>query len=501
MLMGIDLGTSKVKVAITNKYNDFLSIGEEEYVFDVPKNGYAEQDPEVWWNATKKAMVKAINSIESPIKIKAIGFSGQMHGLVLLDKNFNVIRKAILHCDQRSIKQVETIKNLFDKEYLINTLHNPIFSGFQLTSLKWIQENEIENYSKIYKIISPKDYIRFKLCGEIGVEYTDASATLLFDVEKKEWSREIIETCGFDINFLPSKINCPSDIAGYIKPEIVTEFGMNRGTVVVYGGSDQSMQLLGSGVYKKGIMTITLGSGAQTVMLDDNPMLNPKLNTHLFLSANSSYWFSMGAVLNAGIAFSWLKRTFFENLSFEEMDNLANSIEPCSNNLVFFPCLAGERTPYLDSNTRGVFLGASYIHNKGDFIRATMEGIAFSIKESYDLLIERGYNPNKIIAAGGVVNSPLWLKILSDIIGKEIWINESKEQASLGACIEAAIGIGYYRNEEEACNHMIKAPAKVIKPNLINTAKYENFYNNIYKEIYKSNKTIFSKLSLDNFLI
>lgn len=361
--------------------------------------------------------------------------------------------------------------------------------------MKWVQENERENYDKICKIISPKDYIRFKICGEIGVEYTDASATLLFDIEKKKWAIDLIEKCGFDINMLPKEIHKPSDIAGFITADIVKEFNMSEKTAVVYGGSDQAMQLIGSGVYEKGVMTVTLGSGAQTVMLEDKPIANPKLNTHLFLSAIPNYWFSMGAVLNAGLAFTWLKRTFFENLSYREMDELAKEIPPCSNNLVFFPCIAGERTPYLDSKTRGIFLGATYIHTKGDFIRATMEGIAFSIKESFDLLSERGYNPKKIIAAGGVVNSPLWLQIIADILGKEIWLNEAKEQASVGACIEAGIGINIFKNEEEACKKMIKSPTKVIKPIEENIEKYNQFFNNIYKEIYKANKGIFDKLS------
>lgn len=490
--MGIDLGTSGIKVAVFNENGEVIAISSQDYIFDVPRMGYAEQDPEVWWQATVKTVNEALANVDAN-EILAIGFSGQMHGLVALDQDGHVVRKAILHCDQRSVDQTSYINKTMEDAFS-KTTYNPPFPGFQLVSLLWMKEKEPENYSKIRHVICPKDYIRFRFCGEIGVDITDASATLAFDIEKQDWAWDIINQLGLDGSVFPKDVHMPYDVAGTITRDLASKFGLPAHTKVVFGGGDQPMQLLGTGVYTPGKLTITIGTSGQIVAMTDRPVYNPALNTHTFNSAFPNKWFCMGAVLNGGATLNWYRRTFLPDKNYEQMDMMAKKVGAGSDGLLFFPCLAGERTPYIDSTTRGVFLGMSYFHNADHFTRAVMEGVSFAVRSNIEVLEGLKCPIDTIIASGGAAKSDVWLQIQADIYGRELHLTEISEQAVTGAAIVAGVGCGMYQSIEQGCEQMVSMKKRIVRPDLPRHQIYSEFYHNAYKQIYERNKDIFRSL-------
>ena len=472
LLIGVDLGTTGLKVVAVDLHGNNLASAESSYFYDVPLPGYAEQDPEVWW----KAAVQAVRIVAGQInkdEIKGISFSGQMHGLVSLDRNGDIVRKAILHCDQRAHRQCDYVNDLFPDSGFYKITYNPPFSGFLLFSLKWIKDNEPENFKKICYAICPKDYLRYRMCGEIGVEVTDASATLAYDAVKGNWSKQLADTLELDFSVFPTNINQPSDEAGKLSKVASSELNLPSGIPVYYGGGDQPMQLLGAGAVEINQMTVTLGSSGQVSVITDKPVLNPKFNSHTFRAAIADRWFSMGGILSAGAAMNWFRRTFLPEKSYQDVNDLAAAAPCCSEGLVFFPCLAGERTPYIDSFTRGMFFGMSYYHDISHFARAVIEGVCFQAKTSIDLLNSLGCGGDRIIASGGAAKSEIWLQIQADIYGKELIITGSEEQSALGAAITAGVGSGVFASFSEACSRMVKYQSRIVKPNLENNKKIQ----------------------------
>lgn len=492
LLLGLDLGTSSIKAAVFDENGNCLAIASKDYIFDVPSIGYAEQDPEVWWRASVTAVQEVVAQVDAG-EIAGIGLSGQMHGLVALDKDGNVIRKAILHSDQRSIEQVLRIRETLGDEFS-NTTYNPVFPGFQMISLIWVKENEPENYEKIRYVLCPKDYIRFRLCGEIGVEATDASATLAYDIRKQDWAWEMIARLGINEAIFPKQIHMPYDIAGLLKRETASLLGLSEHTKVMYGGGDQPMQLLGTGVYHPGKLTVTIGTSGQIVALTDRPVNNPALNTHTFNAAMPDSWFCMGAVLHAGSTLNWFRRTFVPDKSYQQIDDMAAQAGICSDGLAFLPCLAGERTPYIDSKARGIFLGLSYLHGVNHFARAVMEGVTFAAKSSIDVLESLNCKVDTIIASGGASKSNFWLQLQADVYGSRLHLTETSEQTVTGAAIVAGVGCGLFKNVQEACTQMVRFKDFTIEPDKNKHEIYMDFYNNVYKELYESNKKIFGNL-------
>lgn len=493
LLMGIDLGTSGLKVAVFDKNGHTLATGSSDYLFDVPEIGYAEQDPDVWWQATVNAVKGVLQKVQSE-DILAVGLSGQMHGLVALDGENRVVRKAILHCDQRSLKQANQMREMLKDEGFSRITYNPAFSGFQLISLAWVRDNEPKNYQRIKNVVCPKDYIRYKLCGEVGVEITDASATLAYDIENECWAVDLIKQLGLDESVFPKEIHRPNDVAGTVTQEAAQLLGLKAGTKIVYGGGDQPMQLLGTGVYKTGKLTITIGTSAQVVAVTDSAIYNPKMNTHTFMTALPEKWLCMGAVLNGGLTLNWFRRTFMPDKSYDQISKLASLVDACSDGLVFFPCLAGERTPYIDSTTRGIFLGMSYLHSAKHFARAVMEGVTFAIKSSVDTLKSLGCGDETIIASGGAAKSSEWLQMQADIYGRELHLTKTVEQTVTGAAIVAGVGCGLFRDIEQGCKQMVKMSDRVIEPDLKRHEIYTEFYHDVFMKIYENNKNAFRTL-------
>jgi len=486
--LGIDLGTSSVKCLLTDGQG--YKICETSVVYDVltPSQGYAEQSPDMWWDSTVVCISSVIKkSGISPENIKAIGFSGQMHGAVVLDKDNKPVCNAILHCDARSADEIKEAYSLIDKDTLSHIVYNPLFSGFQPVSLLWLRNNRPGDYERIRKVVLPKDYIRFRMTGELGTEVTDASSTVLLDINNGEWSDMIISALGFDRSwFLP--VSRPYEIAGTVNSEAAGLTGLKKGTPVVYGVSDQPAQALGNGVVSTGAATSTIGTGGQIFSVAAKPVFNPDLNTHCFLHAPKDTWYIMGATLSAGLALKWLAQNVIKQTSFPELDEQTAGICP-GDTPIFSPYLLGERTPHLDPKVRSVFFGLSLEHDYRHMYRAVMEGVVFSLKDSINIIENLGIKPEKIIASGGGAKSDLWIQMQADIYNREISTTALEEQACLGAIILASVGTGEYSSISEACSILVRPGTKSAVPDIRNVDMYNAKYE-LYKNIYPAFKAV-----------
>jgi len=489
-LMGVDLGTSGVKAMIIDYEGNAETVSHVEYGIDIPFEGYAEQRPEAWW----KAAVSAIKSVleKSGVQardIKGVGLSGQMHGAVLINKNLDPVRPAIIWCDRRSKAQVDEINDKIGRERLGRLALNPVATGFQTASMLWIKEREPSSFSAAYKVILPKDYIRLKLTGTLGTDITDASGTLAFDTASLKWSDEIIGTLGLDMEKYPP-CNAPQDPAGEVTREAASETGLMKGTPVVYGGGDQPMQAVGNGIISPGVVSSTIGTGGQIFTPVDKPLYDKELRTHTFCSALPGVWSIMGASLSAGLSLRWLRDNILSGLDFKGMDAGAEKLSPGSGGLLFLPYLIGERTPHMDPYAKGVFFGLTLETTRFHMARAVMEGAVYALRDSLGIFSSLGVQIKNVIASGGGAKSRLWVKMQADILGREVRTSKAAEQACMGAAITAGVGLSVYPSFESACGRLIKYDDEIIYPDEENMKIYDHYYN-VYKSLYVKNKDLF----------
>jgi xylulokinase len=493
-MMGIDIGTSSTRVLVISTEGQMLAVGKKEYSFDIPQEGYAEQDPEIWWNAVKDSCKAVLDTNKfRKENIRAISFSGQMHGLVPLSRNAKCIRKAILWSDQRSKKQVQRIENEIGLALLGRITKNRIATGFLLPSLLWMQENEPEEYALIYKVILPKDYIRLKMTGNIASEFTDAAATGAYDCTKNKWSSEILLKLNINPELFP-KLGKTTDIAGVLTKHAAEDLGLVSGIPVIFGGGDQVMQSIGNGVIRPGIALVTIGTSGQIFMPEDQPVYDLQLRTHCFPFVNDRYYF-MGATLAAGLSLKWLKNVFSARENYQEIDEKVKNIKPGAEGLIFLPYLSGERSPHMDSMARGMFFGTVLNHTCYHFYRAVMEGVVFALKDCMEILQYDLYqNVEKVIASGGGSQSSVWLQIEADILGCEIFTSEMKEQSGVGAAITAGVGAHLFSDFDEAIKQIIHWNEKPILPIAKNVERYQEYYK-IYRALYPTNRNLMHQLS------
>lgn len=492
-LLGIDLGTSSIKALIIDTQGHIIGIGQEDYNFDIPQMGYAEIDPEIWWEAGKKSIRDALAAGKvDPKEIKGIGFSGQMHGLVAVDQEQRVVRKSILHVDQRCGKQVEQTKAKIGLERFAKITCNAPAAGFMFMSLLWVKENEPENYAKIDKVMLPKDYFRMKLTGRVGTESGDASGSVAFHTSERHWAWDLIEELGLDKAMFP-ECREACDIAGELTEEAAHSTGLAQGTPIVYGCSDTTVQSVGNGLIRPGDVISNIGTASQIISCVNSPTYDPKLRTNTFCYAREDLWIVFGASLNGGIAQKWLRDNIFHTQNYRELDDAAAAVQPGSEGLLFLPYLCGERLPCLDPQARGMFLGLTIKHTQAHMIRAVMEGMIFALRDGLEIFGELGISANKVIASGGGTKSPLLLQIQADIYGKDIYTTQSKEQASFGAAICAGVGVGLFASLEEACDQLISMSPVVTHPIPENVKIYNEMYQ-IYTELYSRNKDLFHRL-------
>lgn len=493
--LGIDLGTTGLKTVITDEKGAILGSGYCEYPLSIPEAGYAEQDPELWYAVLCKAIPAALNQAKLRAEsIRGVGFSGQMHGLVMLDAQKKLLAPAIIHCDGRAAVQKKKIMECVGTEKLGQWVQNQVHSGFQALSLLWVKENRPEIYEKLRHALLPKDYLRFRLCGELGTEPTDACSTLLYDGVNMRWSRELIDVIGIDASVLPDAAHRPYEIAGYVSEAAARETGLAKGTVVAFGGGDQPMQAVGNGLLHTGHSSVNLGTSGQVFVATDRPVYDPLLRTHTFCHAPKDMWYVMGAVLNACLAANWFNGKVLDTQDYISMHAEAKKTLPGAGGLIFLPYLTGERTPHMNEFARGAFIGLTLGHTRADMERAVLEGVAYSLRDSLEIVRSLKLPIDKMILSGGGGRSALWSQILADVLDLPLYRTETKEQAALGAILCTQVACGEYADLFEACSMVVRFSPDCVEPDPKNRSVYDDGYE-IYRRAYENNEALFQMMA------
>ncbi|NBI29068.1 xylulokinase [Chengkuizengella marina] len=490
-VIGIDLGTSAVKVLLVNKEGEVCIECAKEYPLIHEKSGYSEQNPEDWVEQTILALKELVDHGNvNPEDIEGISFSGQMHGLVLLDENYEVIRNAILWNDTRTTKQCNVIKTKLGQK-LFKITKNPALEGFTLPKILWVQENEAELYEKTAVFLLPKDYLRYRLTGQIHMDYSDAAGTLLLDVVNKEWSKEICELLNVNISLGPPLVES-HDLVGNLLSEIAEQTGLKEETKIFAGGADNACGAIGAGILTPGVGLCSIGTSGVILSYEEDRNRDFKGKIHFFNHGKEDAYYVMGVTLSAGHSLSWFKDTFAHSESFEDIVEDVNHVPIGANGLLFTPYLVGERTPHADAVIRGSFIGMDSSHNRDAFVRSIMEGITFSLNESITLFRNAGKKVDKMISIGGGAKNDVWLQMQADIFNTEILKLENEQGPGMGAAMLAALGCEWFSSLEVCSNQFIQV-SKTFQPIDDHVNKYKQLYE-VYKNIYPQTKDLNEKL-------
>lgn len=487
-IMGIDVGTGGVKLLVISAEGSICTQATVSYSPDLPAPGYSEQDPEVWWRAVQEAVAIAVDKYP-PCRgnIKALACSGQMHSSVFLDSNGQVIRKAILWNDTRTTAQTKEIYDKMGRDRLLQNVANLALEGFTLPKLLWLRTNEPDNYKRLDKLIMPKDYINYRLTGRIATDCSDGAGTLMYDVLRGCWSEEILADLDISRDILP-EVLASDAVVGNVKGELCRLLGDN--CVIIAGGADNSCAAVGSGMNHSGQGVISIGTSGTVIACMDRIKETPRGQVHLFNYYHPDTVYAMGCMLSAGESLNWLKRTLFEDISFGEMDRLAEASSVGSGGVIFLPYLFGERTPHNDPYARGMFFGLTGGTGKGDIIRSVLEGVAFGIRDMYECVLKLS-SVNELIITGGGAKSDLWRQIIADVLGKELKVNNISEGPALGAAFLAAVGSGAADSLEDIQGRILSC-ANVTCPGK-NSVDYEPYYR-LYRDVYMANKGLFKRI-------
>ena len=492
-LLGIDLGTSSLKGSVYTTDGRLVDSSASEYDLYIPKKGFSEQDPKDWIKALKNVVGSLSKKIDDFSKnLDAISFSGQMHSLVLLDENGEVLRNAILWNDVRTTDQCQKIMNDFGHE-ILSISKNIALEGFTLPKILWVMENEPEIWEKTRHILLPKDYLRLYLTGNYHMDLSDAAGTLLLDVEKKEWSREIADKFGINYDYLPELV----DSIGYtgdIRDEVRDKLGIKSRVKVYAGAADNAASAVGAGIIDDTRAMVSVGTSGVVFANKEKITGNEDGKLHTFNAAIPDTFYSMGVTLAAGKSLDWLKSTFAKDLSYDEFLSGIENVSAGSDGLIFTPYIQGERTPYNDSSIRGSFVGMDISHKLDNFVRAVLEGITYSLKDSLVIIDGDGLNPvETMVSVGGGAKNKTWLQMQADIFNKNIVTLEIENGPSTGAAMLAAVGAGYYDDFKTCAKDFVKYK-KEYKPNPENVKIYEKYYE-VYRMVYPNTKEISKKLS------
>ncbi len=502
-LIGVDLGTSGTKTVLFDRDGAVVASKTAEYPMYQEKNGWAEQDPLDWWHASVETIRAVVTeSGVSPSRIRGLGISGQMHGLVMLDEAGNVLRRSIIWCDQRTAAECREIERRVGREKLIEITANPAMTGFTASKILWVRNHEPELYSRCAHILLPKDYVRYMLTGSFATEVSDASGMQLLDVPRRQWSRELLNLLDIDESLLAKVYESP-EVTGCVTEEAAKLTGLNPGTPVVGGAGDNAAAAVGTGVVSDGKAFTTIGSSGVVFAHTDRITIDPQGRVHTFCCAVPGAWHVMGVTQGAGLSLKWFRDNFCQaemtvardmgTDPYVLMDQQAAQSPIGCNKLLYLPYLMGERTPHLDPDCRGVFFGLSAIHTRRDMLRAVMEGVTFSQRDSLEILRGMGVAISEMLACGGGGSSPLWRQMLADVYNCPVKTVKSKEGPALGAAILAGVGAGLYPSVREACGAMIQLnPAQ--EPIKENVPKYEAFYQ-VYRSLYPALKDRYKALA------
>jgi xylulokinase len=469
------------------------SATEEHDAFASPQPGWAEQDPRDWWRAAAIAIRHALKSANlSGDSIACVGFSGQMHGAVLLDESGEVLRPALIWCDQRTQEQSDQLLEQFGLDRLIQLTCNPPLTNFTLTKLLWVRKHEPKLWDRVRKIMLPKDYVRFRLTGETAIDMADASGTLLLDVANRAWSAEILKGTAIDSALLP-KLFESQEICGQVSSTGASETGLKSGTPVVAGAGDQAAGAVGIGITKPGIASATIGTSGVVFAATDRPTLDPKGRLHTFCHAIPNRWHVMGVTQAAGLSLKWFREQFgtVANTGGSAYDLLsaeAATVGAGSGGVFWAPYLMGERTPHLDPDARAAFVGLSASHTRAHLVRAILEGVAFSLKDTFTIFEQIGVPVREIRLGGGGARSAVWRQIQADVYAQDVEILAAEEGAAYGAAILGGVGAGCWSNVDQACDAIVRVVSR-IAPNPANSGTMQEAYP-IYRRIYPALRSI-----------
>ncbi|NLJ18340.1 xylulokinase [Globicatella sulfidifaciens] len=487
-VLGIDLGTGSLKGLLFNESGELITTADQNYALLQPKPGYSEQNPLDWKEAMFNVMDELNNRVDDfSERLVAISFSGQMHSLVLLDQHNEVIRPAILWNDVRTTKQCQTIMEEFGPELLAIT-KNIALEGFTLPKILWIQENELENWQKTKHLMLPKDYLVYSLTGEYSMDYSDAAGTLLLDIEKLDWSEDILTQFNINRSILPT-LHRSIDKVASITTDIKERYGFTHDVSVHAGGADNACAALGAGIVDKGLGMISIGTSGVFLASEPTAEVDYKGKVHLFNHSAPDLYYAMGVTLAAGNSLNWFKNTFASNLKFEELLEGIDKIEPGSEGLLFTPYITGERTPHNDSEIRGSFTNIDIRHGLKHFARAVLEGITFSLKDAQMIMSNVSNQEfDRLVSVGGGAKNKDWLQMQADIFNAEIITLETEQGPGVGAAMLAAIGSGVVDSVEDCISKFVKYD-KSYQPNADNVAKYQEVYER-YQKVYPAIKQI-----------
>lgn len=390
--------------------------------------------------------------------------------------------------DQRAERECCWLKEHIPEQIVKDSLRNRFFTGFALPSLLWVKSHETENFKKIRRVLQPKDYIRFKMTGLFGTEATDASATLMFDIVKRDWAWDVLDLCGLPGELFP-KCHESGDIQGMLSGEFAEWAGLKPSVKVIYGMGDQQAQSIGNGVFEEGTFICNIGTGGQISAFSKRPVYDTALRTQTFCHGTNNAYTVYGAILNAGMSLKWLKDHILKEKDFQTLSNMAEKIEAGSEGLIFLPYLTGERTPHMDTRARGMFFGLQLIHAREHMVRAVMEGVIFALRESMEILEQMGISCRKMVSSGGGASSPVWLQMQADIFNKDIYVSRVDQQACLGACMLAGTSAGIFESLEEACRRFVSYDSHIYKPAKEQVLLYDQIFDE-YRKLYRNTKDI-----------
>ena len=487
--IGADLGTSALKLLLVDTEGNIVYTVTKTYDVCFPNPGWSEQSPEDWWKALVSGVKELVKDIDKA-SVGGIGVGGQMHGLVILDENDNVIRPAILWNDGRTAKETDYLNEVIGQKKLAELTGNIAFAGFTAPKILWVKENEPENFKKISKIMLPKDYINYKLTGVFSMDYSDASGTLLLDVENKCWSQEMVDICGIDISLLPTLYES-YDKTGAVLPPILEELGLEGEITVVAGAGDNAAAAIGTGTVVDGKCNISLGtSGTFFVSSENYARLNNNA-IHSFCHANGEYHV-MGCILSAASCNKWLCDEILKTTDYAKEQELISDDMLGRNDVYFLPYLMGERSPINDTDARGTLVGMRLDTTRQDIVQAILEGVAFAVKDNLEVAKEAGVNVTRSTLCGGGGKSPLWRKIMADVLNIPIDIPSAEEGPGFGGAVLAMVGDGVYDNIGACAEKFVSVKGTVL-PDPEIAARYEERYNK-FKFLYPSLKDVFKNL-------
>ncbi len=485
--IGIDLGTSSVKLLLVTEEGKILNNVTENYPIYYPQSGWSEQNPEDWYRAVVKGMGALLDGQDKNL-VKGIGFGGQMHGLVLLDKEDNVIRPAILWNDGRTQKQTDYLNTVIGKEKLSEYTANIAFAGFTAPKILWVEENEPENFARIDKMMLPKDYLVYRLSGAFVTDYSDASGMLLLDVKNRKWSEEMLEICHSSKTWLPA-LHESYDNVGRLLPSIAKELGLNDDVILCAGAGDNAAAAVGTGTVKGGACNISLGTSGTVFIVGDTFSVDSKNALHSFCHANGGYHL-MGCILSAASCNQWWMDTILNTTDFSK-EQQGMSAFMGKNDVFFLPYLMGERSPHNDVNARGAFIGMRPNTTRGQMTLSVMEGVAFALRDCMEVAKENGLKIERARICGGGAKSPLWREVIANVLGMPVETVQIEEGPSYGGAMLAMVASGGQVSVKSASEALIQVK-DVIYPDEKTVKNYDEKYQ-IFKQMYPALKGVYEK--------